>query len=56
MKIDSNLVILYFKFNSGLLKAHIPKISFENLKLKRMIIIILIKAININEVLSFNLT
>ena len=57
IKIDNNLVILYFKFNSGLLKAHITKISLENLKLKKnAYYFILIKAININEVLSFNLT
>ncbi len=51
-----NIVILYFKFNSSLLKAHITKVSFESLKLKKGdYYFILIKAININEVLSFNL-
>ena len=57
IKFANNLVVLYFNFNSGLLKAHITKISFENLKLeKKDYCFILIKAININEVLSFNLT
>ena len=56
IKKKNNIVILYFKFNSSLLKAHITKISFENLKLKKGdYYFILIKAININEVLSFNL-
>ena len=56
IKYDKNIVVLYFKFNSSLLKAHITKISFENLKLKKSdYCYILIKAININEVMSFNL-
>ncbi len=56
IKYDKNIVILYFKFNSGLLKAHITKISFAKLKLKKSdYCYILIKAININEVMSFNI-
>ncbi|MDC3024297.1 TOBE domain-containing protein, partial [Alphaproteobacteria bacterium] len=56
IRINSNLVFLYFKFNSNLLKAHITKISFESLKLKKgEWYYILVKAININEIMSFNL-
>ena len=56
IRINSNLVFLYFKFNSNLLKAHITKISFESLELKKgEWYYILVKAININEIMSFNL-
>ena len=57
VKAYKNLVILYFKFDEALLKAHITKASFKKLKLKKMdLCFILIKAININEVHSFKLT
>ena len=36
MKVYKNLVILYFKFDKVLLKAHITKISFKKLKLKKI--------------------
>ena len=56
VKINNNLVSLYFKFSSSLLKAYITKISFESLQLKRgEYYYVLVKAININEVMSFNL-
>lgn len=49
-------VSLYFEFNDTLLKANITKASLGNLKLKvNNYYIILIKAVNINEVMSFNL-
>ena len=49
-------VSLYFQFNNTLLKANITKASLGNLKLKvNRYYIILIKAVNINEVMSFNL-
>ena len=55
MKVNKNLVVLYFKFDKVLLKAHITKASFNKLKLKKMdYCFILIKAININEVTVLN--
>ena len=49
-------VSLYFQFNNTFLKANITKASLGNLKLKvNKYYIILIKAVNINEVMSFNL-
>ena len=56
-KILKDLVTLYFNFNETFIKASITKASFDKLKLKKKTkYFILIKAININEVMSFSLT
>ena len=57
IKIGNILVTLHFKFNKTLLKVNITKASLENLKLqKNKYYYVLIKAININDVMSFSLT
>ncbi|MBF97204.1 MAG: Sulfate/thiosulfate import ATP-binding protein CysA [Alphaproteobacteria bacterium MarineAlpha9_Bin4] len=57
IKISSFLVTLYFGFNKSFLKVSITKASLENLKLqKNQYYFVLVKAININDVMSFSLT
>ena len=57
IKISNILVVLYFKFNTSFLRVNITKNSLKNLKLKKNnYYYVLIKAININDIMSFSLT
>ena len=57
IKVGKVTAILYFQFNDISLKASITKVSLAKLNLKiNSVYFILIKAVNINEVMSFNLT
>ncbi len=54
--VNKSLVTVCFSFKSGLFKAHITKMSLNRLKLKKGdSCYVLIKAININDVMSYSL-
>ena len=56
IKVGNASVTLYFQFNNILLKANITKVSLAKLNLNiNSFYVVLIKALNINDVMTFSL-